>query len=98
MKVLYNQKCARCPKMVPMMSKKQYPLCYDCQKPDLKGEIKDSKIKKLFDVPEDFYRKSPILRSMKSYYIKFGEISDKQIEFFKKTVEELKEEEKAKEE
>ena len=91
MKILYNQKCARCPKMVPITSRKQFPLCYDCQKKELQGEIKDPKIKKLFDIPEEYYMESPFLRSVKSYYLKFNKISDKQKEFFKKTVEEMKE-------
>ncbi len=76
--------------MVKMISRKQFPLCYDCQKDELKGRIKDPKIRKLFDVPEEFYRESPFLRSVKIYYLKFGRVSEKQVEYFKKTVEELK--------
>ena len=91
MKVLYKQRCAKCKKnMVKIISRRQFPICYDCQKDELKGKIKDPKIKKLFDVPEEFYKESPFLRSVKSYYLKFDKISEKQIEFFKKTVKELK--------
>ena len=90
MKILYNQKCARCPKMVPMTSRKQFPLCYDCQKKEMQGVIKDPKMKKLFNLPEDFYKESPFLRSIKVYYLKFGEITDRQKEYFEKTVKEMK--------
>jgi len=77
--------------MVKMISRKQFPICYDCQKEELKGEIKSSKIKKLFDVPEEFYKESPFLVSVKLFYLRFGRISEKQVEYFKKEVEELKE-------
>jgi len=91
MKVLYKQRCARCKKnMVKISSRKQFPLCYDCQKHELKGEIKNAKLRKMFDIPEEFYKESPFLRSVKIYYLKFGKISEKQIEFFKKTVREMK--------
>lgn len=92
MKVLYQQRCARCKKnMVKIISRRQFPICYDCQKEELKGEIKNPKLRKLFDIPEDFYRESPFLRSVKSYYLKFGKISEKQEEWFKKEVNDLKE-------
>ena len=94
MKILYNQKCARCPKMVPMTSRKQFPLCYDCQKKDLQGTIKDPKMKKLFDLPEEFYKESPFLRSIKVYYLKFKELTVRQKEYFEKTVKEMKAESK----
>lgn len=94
MKILYNQKCARCPKMVPITSRKQFPLCYDCQKKDLQGVIKDPKMKKLFNLPEEFYKESPFLRSIKAYYLKFKEITVRQKEYFEKTVKEMKAETK----
>ena len=92
--VLYNQKCVRCPNMVPITSRNQFPLCYDCQKKELQGEIKDPKMKKLFDVPEEFYKTSQFLRSIKIYYLKWGKISEKQLEYFKKTVKDMKAEAK----
>lgn len=80
--------------MVPISSRKQFPICYDCQKKDLQGEIKDPKMKKLFNLPEEFYKKSPFLRSVKSYYLKFKEITVKQREYFEKAVKEMKSESK----
>ena len=73
-----------------MTSRSQFPLCYDCEKSELNGEIKDPEMKKMFDIPEDFYRNTPFLRSIKKNYLRFENLSEKQIETFKRVVEELK--------
>ena len=78
--------------MVIITSKTKYPLCYDCQKNDIQGEIKDPEMKKMFDIPEEFYKESLFLRSIKINYLRFGKLSDKQIEWFKKVTEKIKEE------
>ncbi len=44
----------------------------------------------MFNIPESFYMNSGFLRSIKSNYLRFGELSEKQIEFFKKAVKEMK--------
>ena len=76
--------------MVVVSSGNKFPLCYDCQKDELHGEIKNPKMQKFFDIPEEFYKESAFLRSIKINYLKFGKLSDKQIEWFNKVVEELK--------
>jgi len=68
----------------------KWPECYDCQKPELEGKIKSPKMKKMFDIPEELYKESAFLRSIKINYIKFGSLTEKQIEAFKKAVEKLK--------
>ena len=76
--------------MVLVTSRTQFPLCYDCQKNDLNKEIKDSKMKAMFDIPEEFYKESLFLRSIKLNYLRFGKLSPKQIEWFKKVADEMK--------
>ena len=94
--ISYKQRCVRCKKnMVLMKSRSQFPICYECQKPELEGEIKNKAMKKMFDIPEQFYRDEPFLRSIKINYLRFGNLSDKQIEAFKKVVEKIKHPEKA---
>lgn len=89
--VRYKQQCMRCKKnRVLVTARTQFPLCYDCQKNDLHKEVKDPKMKKMFDIPEEFYKESFFLRSIKLNYIKFKKLSDKQIEWFKKVVDEMK--------
>ena len=89
--VRFKQLCQKCKKnMVLVTSKTKFAICYDCQKEDLQGEIKDPKMKKMFDILEEFYRESLFLRNIKSSYLRFGKLSGKQIEWFKKVVEDMK--------
>jgi hypothetical protein len=91
MRISYQQKCMRCKKNhVLVTSGVRYPLCYDCQKDELHTTIKDKKMKRFFDVPEQFYQKSSFLRAIKINYFRFGKLSDKQMEFFTKTVKDLR--------
>jgi len=46
-------------------------------------------MKKMFDIPEEFYVSNSFLRDIKVKYLRFGNLSDKQIEAFKKTVANL---------
>ena len=73
-----------------MFSHKQFPICVDCHMKQIDEPIKDSKYKKLFDIPEKFYRESNFLRNIKRAYLRFDNLTEKQIEAFKKTVEDLK--------
>jgi len=76
--------------MVLMHSRNQFPLCYDCDKKELEGEITDPKMKELFDIPEEFYKNNSFLRSIKKNYLRFGNLTEKQIAVFKKVVEDIK--------
>jgi len=93
MVVLLKKKCNRCRKNYVKCSRRQgYILCYDCQKPQLDQPIEDPKMKKLFDIKEQFYKENSFLCELKSKYIRFGSLSEKQIEVFIKIVKELEEE------
>lgn len=90
---LYKIKCLRCRKnWVTVTHRQRYPICYECQKKELQGEIKDPKMKRLFNIPEEFYKQNSFLRNIKINYLKFGELTEKQIQAFKKTVKRLEEE------
>ena len=74
-----------------MASRRQkWIVCYDCQKEEMKGEIKDPKMKKMFDIPEEFYKNNSFLRDIKVKYLKWGELTENQIKAFKKVVKDLK--------
>ena len=89
--VRFKQLCMKCKKnMVIVTAKTRFTVCYNCQKEELHGEIKNPKMKAMFDIPEEFYKESLFLRSIKINYLKFGKLSDKQIEWFKKVVEDMK--------
>lgn len=87
MAIKYKQKCSRCKKnYVTITWRQKYPTCYDCQKTELEGEIKNPKMKKLFDLPTEYYKENAFLRSIKINYLRFGKLTEKQIEAFKKAV------------
>ncbi len=88
----YKQKCTRCRKnYVIVTARNRFPLCYDCQKPELQGVIKDENIRKLLDIPEEYYRTNAFLRNIKISYLKFGQLTDIQKDAFKKAVQKMKE-------
>jgi len=62
----------------------------------MQGEIKDPKMKKLLDIPEEYYKENSFLRNIKINYLKYGRLTEKQVEAFKKTVEKIREKRKPK--
>lgn len=91
----YKQKCYRCRKNFVIVTWKQrYAVCYDCQKNELEGEIKDPKMKKFLNIPDEFYKENAFLRSIKVNYLRYNNLTEKQIEAFKKAVEKMKEDSK----
>ena len=54
------------------------------------GEVKDPKMKKMFDIPEEFYKNNSFLRDIKIKCLQWGELTERQIAAFKKVVEDLK--------
>jgi len=96
MAVAYKQKCARCKKNYVMITRRTgFPVCYDCQKEELKGVIKNKTMKRMFAIPESLYKENAFLRDIKVSYLRWGSLSEKQIEAFKKTVKSYKEQSKA---
>jgi dTDP-4-dehydrorhamnose 3,5-epimerase-like enzyme len=91
MRIQYRQKCLKCKKnYVTVVSGQKFPVCYDCQKEELSKDIKNPKMKKLFSIPEKFYKENAFLRSIKINYFRYGSLTEKQIAAFKKTVKELR--------
>ncbi|MEK6849497.1 MAG: hypothetical protein AABY01_02920 [Nanoarchaeota archaeon] len=91
MPVRFQQRCAKCKKnMVPMYSSKQFPICAPCQMSEINQPIDNAAMKKFFNLPEALYQESSFLRSIKSNYLKFGNLSPKQKEMFVKVANELK--------
>ncbi|MBN2454486.1 hypothetical protein JXB11_02985 [Candidatus Woesearchaeota archaeon] len=95
MSIKYKQRCARCKKNYVIATWRQrYTLCYNCQKNELQGEVKDKKMKKLLDIPEKYYMENAFLRDIKINYLRYGKLSEKQVEAFKKAVKRMAEPEK----
>lgn len=94
MAVKYKHRCMKCKKNYVTITWRQgYVICYDCQKEQMKGVIKDPKMKRLLNIPEKLYKKNSFLRNIKVNYLRYGNLTDKQIAAFKKVVKKVKEEE-----
>ena len=86
----YKHKCMLCNKNYVLADwRTKFPICYDCEKHELTGNVKDPKMRELFDIPEEYYKTSSFLRSIKKNYLRFGDLTEKQIEAFKKVVDDL---------
>lgn len=93
MVIQFKKKCIKCKNnYVTVTGKQRFPVCYECQKKEMEGDIKDPKMKKLFSIPEEFYKENAFLRDIKINYLKYGSLTDRQIEAFEKTVKKMKEE------
>lgn len=89
MAVKYKQRCERCKTNYVTISswKQRRPIvCYECEKKEMEGEISDPEMKKLFDIPEDFYKENSFLRRIKINYLKYHSLTQPQIDAFKKTI------------
>ena len=91
MRPKYKQLCAICRKNhVLISSRNQFPICTSCSMKQINQPITDETFRKLFEIDQKLYEESSFLRSIKSNYLRFGSLSEKQIEVFKKVVAELK--------
>jgi hypothetical protein len=87
----YKQKCILCKKNHALVTwKNRTPICVECKMKEINKPIDDPKFKKLFDIPSELYEQSSFLRNIKSNYLHFGSLSEKQVEMFKKVAEEVK--------
>ncbi len=91
MAVTFQKKCCKCRKnYVTVTARQNYVVCYECQKKAMSGEIKDPEMKKMFDIPEEFYKQNTFLCDIKVKYLQYGSLTERQIEAFKRVAKELK--------
>ncbi len=85
--VTFKKKCGRCKKNYVLANNRTgFVVCYECQEKQMKGEIKDPVMKKMFNIPHQFYKDSMFLRDIKIKYLMYGSLSERQVEAFKNTV------------
>ena len=91
MSASYKQKCIICKKNYAMVSwNNRTPICTECGMLEISKPIKDEKFKKMFNIKKELYERSSFLRNIKASYLRFGHLTEKQIEMFKKVAEEVK--------
>lgn len=89
--VKYKQRCVVCKEKWALVERyRQQPICKDCEKRLLEKPVVDKEYKKMLDINPKFYDESGFLRSIRMNYSRYGYLTDKQKEFFKKVVDELK--------
>lgn len=75
--------------MVLIRSKRQKAVCIACQFRGVDDKpITDPEMKKLFDIDAKLYERSYFLRDIKAKYLRFGNLTEKQIEVFRKVATE----------
>jgi len=92
-RVKFKQKCSKCNKNYVLTSSRHgYMVCYECQKEEMNQPINDPEMKDLFNIPEEYYKHNYFLRNIKVNYIRYKNLSENQINAFKKTVIDVKKE------
>jgi len=90
--VQYKERCKLCKNEWALVNYRvRFPVCLKCQMKQLNQEVTDPEFKKMFDIDKDLYEQSSFLRDIKIKYIRFGQLSEKQIETFKRVAKEMKE-------
>ncbi len=75
--------------MVLIKSRRQKAVCSACQfKGVVDKPITDPAMKELFDIDARLYEDNYFLRDIKAKYLRFGTLSEKQIEVFRKVADE----------
>lgn len=88
--VKYKQKCIICKQKWALVVYRQQPICSDCESNLTKKPIEDPEIKKMFDIDPRLYQENSFLKSIRLNYARYGNLTQKQIEVFKKVVDDLK--------
>lgn len=92
MSAKYKQKCSRCKTNYALASpRERFVTCDECRQKDMSKEITDPEMKKMFDIPKEYYESSAFLKDIRISYARFGQLSERQIEAFKETVAKIKE-------
>lgn len=86
----FKQICSRCKKNYVIIQRRTpYPICMECNMREVDQKVDDPVYQKLFDIPRDLYLKSKFLRDIKTNYLRFGDLTEKQTAAFKETVEKM---------
>ena len=90
--VQYKERCKLCKNEWALVNYKvRFAVCLKCQMKQLNQKVTDPEFKKMFEIDKELYEQSYFLRDIKIRYIRFGQLSEKQIETFKRVAKEMKE-------
>ena len=88
--VEYKERCIACKKaMVLIKSRRQKAVCPACQFKGVADKpITDPAMKQLFDIDQRLYDQNYFLRDIKAKYLRFGTLTEKQIDVFQRVADE----------
>ncbi len=86
----FKQKCKICHKEWVVIRGREFPICVKCHMRQMTFE-KITQLKyKFLNISKKLYEKSRFLRSIRQSYLRYEELTEKQIKAFKKAVKELR--------
>jgi len=86
----FKQKCKICKQEWVVLNRREYPICVKCHLRQIMSEEIKSKKYQFLNIPTEIYEQSRFLRNIRQAYLMHDGLTVKQIEAFKKTVEDLK--------
>ena len=94
--VAFKQRCFLCKNNWALVRSRmqKFAICAYCEMKVFEKKIEDKKFAKLFDIPTEWYRENSFLRSIRYNYGRWGSLTEKQVEAFKKVVKDMKAEKK----
>ncbi len=102
-RIKFKKKCGICKKVWVVIHRREFPICTPCHMKRIFSEEQKITAKKFLflNIDKEFYEQSRFLRNIREAYLRFEDLTDRQIEAFKETLERTKnppsEEELAKE-
>jgi len=91
-KLLFKKKCRICNDKWVLDQPKQFTICTECHMKQIFSEEVTDKKYAFLNISHDLYQKSRFLRNIRQSYVRFHELSEKQVSAFKETVKSLKSE------
>jgi len=86
----FKQKCKICKKEWVIINRREFPICIKCHMRQIFSEEITSKKYQFLNISKKLYEKSRFLRNIRQAYLMYNSLTKKQIQAFKKTIQELK--------
>lgn len=86
----FKQKCKICRKEWVVINRREFPICIKCHIRQIFSEEVENKKFDFLNISKRLYEKSRFLRSIRQNYLMYKTLTKKQIDAFKKTVQDLK--------
>ena len=86
----FKKKCNICKEKWVLVKSREYTICVPCHMKKIFSEEVTDKAYDFLNADREIYEESRFLRNIRQSYLMYKELSDKQIEVFKKVLEDVK--------